>query len=42
MRLILFFLILLAIGAYVQSERNDCYWHGFGRSLEWGTCLVSR
>jgi hypothetical protein len=41
-RLVLLLIILLAIGIFVQSKRNDCYWHGFDRSLEWGMCLVSR
>jgi hypothetical protein len=39
MRLLILFVVLIAAGTFVLSERNHCYWHGFDRSLEWVTCL---
>jgi hypothetical protein len=41
MKLIAIFLILVGVLVYVQVERNDCYWHGFGHVSEWSSCVLA-
>ena len=40
MKLLVIFLILVGILAFVQAERNECYWHGFDDVSEWASCLL--
>ena len=39
MRLLIILLVLVVAGVYFLDERNNCFWHGVDRSLEWVTCL---
>jgi hypothetical protein len=40
MRALIVFIILMAGIGLVQSERNQCYWHGANSALDWASCLV--
>jgi hypothetical protein len=40
MRALLVFLIAMAAIAYIQSERNHCYWHGKAMWTDWVYCLI--
>ena len=40
MRLLVFVIILIAVMAAVQIERNHCYWHGMEHAGDWGDCLT--
>ncbi len=40
MKLLALFLVLLAALAFVQIERNDCYWHGLDDTVRWASCLT--
>jgi hypothetical protein len=40
MRLLILFLVLIAVGAVIQSERNRCHWDGAERAIEWSECLI--
>ena len=40
MRVLLAFILAIALLAYIQSERNDCYWHGQETALHWVACLI--
>ncbi|HXG77710.1 MAG TPA: hypothetical protein VNJ31_00025 [Methyloceanibacter sp.] len=39
MRAFLVFIAAIALVAFIQSERNDCYWHGRDAALQWIGCL---
>jgi hypothetical protein len=39
MKLLAVFIILLGVLVYVQVERNNCFWHGFGEVSEWAACV---
>jgi hypothetical protein len=38
MKLLVLFLILLAALAFVQIDRNDCYW--LDDAVRWASCLT--
>ncbi len=40
MKLLVLFFVLLAALAFVQIERNDCYWHGLDHAVRWASCLT--
>jgi hypothetical protein len=39
MKLLVLFFLLLAIAAFVQAERNGCYWHGLDQLVDWTVCI---
>jgi hypothetical protein len=40
MRLLILFLVLIAVGAVIQSERNRCHWDGPEPAVAWAECLI--
>jgi hypothetical protein len=40
MRALLGFLIAMAVIAYIQSVRNECYWHGRENVAAFLACLI--
>lgn len=40
MKLLVLFLVLLGVLAFVQIERNGCYWHGPDEFVRWASCLT--
>jgi len=40
MRALLAFIFTIAVIAYIQSERNDCYWHGLETAIRFIACLI--
>lgn len=40
MELLVLFFVLLAALAYVQIERNDCYWHGLDDAVRLASLLI--
>jgi hypothetical protein len=39
MKLLVLFLVLLAALAFVQIDRNDCYW--LDDAVRWASCLTN-
>jgi hypothetical protein len=39
MRALLVFIAAMAAVVFVQSVRNDCYWHGTQAVLQWIGCV---
>ncbi len=40
MRLLILLVVLIAVAAVIQAERNHCHWDGSDRALEWSECLI--
>lgn len=40
MRALMVFIVVMAALGYLQSVRNDCYWHGPRAALGWAWCLM--
>ena len=40
MRLLILVLVLIAGGAFIQSERNHCHWDGPELAVAWAECLI--
>ncbi len=40
MRLLILVLVLIAAGAFIQSERNRCHWDGPEPATVWTECLI--
>jgi hypothetical protein len=40
MRLLILVLVLIAGGAFIQSERNRCHWDGPEPAVAWAECLI--